>query len=89
MPALPPNTESSRSKVLITGASGYVGQWVLRSLLDRGYRARVVVRSEGKANTVKEWFSGGQGKLEYSIVDDMTKVNFSSERKSDRGTESG
>lgn len=72
MPALPPNTSA---KVLITGATGYVGQWVLRVLLDRGHTARVVVRSEEKANDVKGVFPEDPSKLEYVVVEDMTKVS--------------
>ncbi|KAJ3526558.1 hypothetical protein NMY22_g10113 [Coprinellus aureogranulatus] len=70
MPALPPNTPA---KVLVTGATGYVGQWVLRTLLDRGYTARVAVRSEGKAKGVKDIFAEDAGKLEFAVIEDMTK----------------
>lgn len=72
MPALSPDTHAN---VLITGATGYVGQWVLRSLLDRGHTARVVVRSEGKAKAVKDIFSKDASKLDFVIVEDMSKVS--------------
>ncbi|KAJ3493086.1 hypothetical protein NMY22_g20255 [Coprinellus aureogranulatus] len=70
MPVVPAN---SNAKILITGASGFVGQWVLRKLLDRGHTARVVVRSESKANGVKKVFADDVSKLEFVVIEDMSK----------------
>ncbi|KAJ3540763.1 hypothetical protein NMY22_g4161 [Coprinellus aureogranulatus] len=70
MPVVPPN---SNAKILITGASGFVGQWVLRTLLDRGHTARVAVRSDAKAKKVKEVFSEDVSKLEFVVIEDMSK----------------
>ncbi|KAJ3533965.1 hypothetical protein NMY22_g7115 [Coprinellus aureogranulatus] len=72
MPAL---KSPVNSKILLTGATGYVGQWVLRSLLDKGYTVRVVVRSESKAKGVKELLTkeGDEGKVEFVVVGDLTK----------------
>jgi nucleoside-diphosphate-sugar epimerase len=38
--------------VVVTGASGFVGKWVVIELLKRGYRVRGTVRSEAKAQQV-------------------------------------
>ncbi|KAJ3540762.1 hypothetical protein NMY22_g4164 [Coprinellus aureogranulatus] len=75
MPTFTPNTNASDYKILITGATGYVGQWVLRTILNRGYHARVVVRSEAKSHDVKRMFPAyeDQGKMEFVIVEDFTK----------------
>ncbi|KAJ3540744.1 hypothetical protein NMY22_g4172 [Coprinellus aureogranulatus] len=70
MPVVPPN---SNAKILLTGATGFVGQWVLRLLLDRGHTARVVVRSEAKAERVKKVFAEDVGKLEFIVIQDMSK----------------
>ncbi|EIW53078.1 D-lactaldehyde dehydrogenase [Trametes versicolor FP-101664 SS1] len=40
---------SSAATVLVTGANGYIGHWVVRTLLERGYSVRGTVRSETKA----------------------------------------
>ncbi|KAJ3563426.1 hypothetical protein NP233_g8946 [Leucocoprinus birnbaumii] len=44
--ALPP------AKVLVTGANGYLGMWIVRTLLEQGYSVRVTVRvaSKGTSN---------------------------------------
>jgi hypothetical protein len=34
--------------ILVTGASGYVGGRVVRELLHRGYRVRVLIRSDAR-----------------------------------------
>lgn len=35
-------------KVLVTGATGFLGQWLTRRLLDEGFEVRVLARSKGK-----------------------------------------
>ena len=70
MPAL----LSPTSKVLLTGPNGYIGQWVVKTLLDRGYTVRAAVRSESRANDLKTLFPSAGDKLEFAIVEDMLKV---------------
>ncbi|KAI0820852.1 NAD-P-binding protein [Trametes gibbosa] len=47
MPAL-----SAPAKILVTGANGYVGCWLVHALLDRGYSVRGAVRTDEKAHTL-------------------------------------
>jgi dihydroflavonol-4-reductase len=35
--------------VLVTGASGYIGSWIVRTLLEGGYTVRGTVRNPQKA----------------------------------------
>ena len=77
MPALPPIAGSSRPKVLVTGANGFIGQWVLKTVLDRGYDALVVVRSEAKARGLKDFLLHDyQGQLDFAYIPDFTKVSY-------------
>ena len=72
MPAsLPP------SKVLVTGANGFIAIWVVKLLLERGYIVRGTSRSEDKNAHLREVFASyvKEGKLELVVVEDITKVS--------------
>jgi nucleoside-diphosphate-sugar epimerase len=64
------------SKVLVSGANGYVAMWVVRTLLDRGFAVRGTVRTEVKGKFMIEYFKSlGYGDMfEVAIVDDIVKV---------------
>ncbi|KAH9487447.1 Putative uncharacterized oxidoreductase [Psilocybe cubensis] len=70
MPTVPAN---SGARVLVTGANGYIAMWVIRTLLEQGYRVRGAVRSEEKGKHLKEYFSKYGDKVEWTIVPDITK----------------
>ena len=61
-------------KVLVTGANGFVGAWIVKAFLDAGYSVRAQVRSESKTTHLRSLFSTFGDKIEFSIVSDMTKV---------------
>ncbi|TFY67709.1 hypothetical protein EVJ58_g1460 [Rhodofomes roseus] len=61
-------------RVLVTGVNGYIGLWVARVLLERGYTVRGTVRSEGKAKHIRQLFKPFGEKFEMVIVPDITKV---------------
>lgn len=43
----------SRTTVCVTGASGFIGSWLVMRLLERGYFVRATVRDPANANKVK------------------------------------
>ncbi|KAJ3519349.1 hypothetical protein NMY22_g13245 [Coprinellus aureogranulatus] len=70
MPSIPPS-----SNVLVTGGTGYIGSWVVKILLDRGFSVRAVVRSEAKAALLKQVFvkETEDGKLTFFLSEDPFK----------------
>jgi len=39
--------------VAVTGASGYIGSWIVRDLMEQGYEVRACVRDQSKAGKVE------------------------------------
>jgi nucleoside-diphosphate-sugar epimerase len=64
------------SKVLVSGANGFVGIWVVRKLLQRGYRVRGTVRSLDKGDDLKKAFEAYKDRFEIVVVEDITQVSF-------------
>ena len=66
------------SKVLVSGANGYIAMWIVRTLLERGFTVRGTVRTEDKGKFLIEYFESlaiGYGdKFEMVVVDDIVKV---------------
>ncbi|KAG8937757.1 methylglyoxal reductase (NADPH-dependent) gre2 [Tulasnella sp. 408] len=68
MPAvLPP------AKVLVTGASGFIGAWVAKALLERGFTVIGTVRSDPKGEYLKTLFKQYENRFSYVIVPDVGK----------------
>ena len=65
---------TSPSKVLVTGANGYIASWLVSSLLEKGYSARGTLRSLSKAAFFQEKHkeATASGRLEFCVVDDLT-----------------
>lgn len=61
-------------KVLVTGANGYVAVWLVKQLLEQGFSVRGTVRSPAKAEHLKKLFASHGDKLEFVVVEDITKV---------------
>ncbi|KAJ7599044.1 D-lactaldehyde dehydrogenase [Mycena floridula] len=68
MPVVP-----AGSKILVSGASGYIAAWVVRTLLEKGYSVRGTVRSAAKGNFLKETFASYGDKFEFVLVEDIEK----------------
>ncbi|KAH9921282.1 D-lactaldehyde dehydrogenase [Amylocystis lapponica] len=67
MPATP------SGKVLVTGANGFIGIWVVTRLLERGYSVRGTVRTAPRAEQLKEQFQSYGERFECVVIDDITK----------------
>ncbi|KAF7291223.1 hypothetical protein MIND_01265800 [Mycena indigotica] len=58
-------------KVLVSGASGFIAAWVVRSLLEAGFSVRGTVRSENKTVYLKKEFASYGDAFELVVVPDI------------------
>ncbi|OQO01317.1 hypothetical protein B0A48_12872 [Cryoendolithus antarcticus] len=62
------------SRVLLTGGSGFIAAHVLDILLERGHSVVTTVRSQEKANKIKDAHPKyGKDKLDFAIVEDIAQ----------------
>ena len=61
-------------KVLVTGANGFIGMWVVKAHLEAGYAVKAVVRSQAKANHMHNVFKDHIDSLEVIAVADPSAV---------------
>ncbi|KAF9517336.1 hypothetical protein BS47DRAFT_1483305 [Hydnum rufescens UP504] len=59
--------------VLITGGSGFIGAWIVKSAVDRGYSVVAAVRTEAQGKFLVNRFPEYHGKVAYVIVPDIEK----------------
>jgi dihydroflavonol-4-reductase len=56
-------------KVLVTGATGFLGSWVVRELLESGHTPRALVRSTSRLDNLSDSFSRGAERAEGDVLD--------------------
>ncbi|KDQ10859.1 hypothetical protein BOTBODRAFT_35814 [Botryobasidium botryosum FD-172 SS1] len=61
--------------VLVTGASGYVAAWIVKTLLSRGFHVRGTVRSSSKGEYLVKLFEEYGSRFSYVLVEDMIVDN--------------
>lgn len=72
------------TRVLLTGGSGFIAAHVLELLLKRGHSVVTTVRSQGKADKIKEAHPNAGQNLSFAIVEDIAQENaFDNAVKSD------
>lgn len=62
------------SKVLVTGASGFIAVHTVEAFLDKGYPVVGTVRSKEKGEYLKDLFKGKKAPFDYVIVEDIAQV---------------
>jgi nucleoside-diphosphate-sugar epimerase len=55
------------------GGTGFLGAWTLKELLERGFNVRAAIRGNKKADHLRRQFKEHVDKLEFTIVDDVTR----------------
>ncbi|KAL6856374.1 NAD(P)-binding protein [Trichoderma novae-zelandiae] len=63
----------SGNLVFITGASGYIGTYLIGDILNAGHRVRVAVRSQEKSQIIKELYPSALDKIDFVIVPDISQ----------------
>jgi nucleoside-diphosphate-sugar epimerase len=62
---------TSPSRILVTGANGYVATWVVKVILDKGHTVIGTVRSPSKGEYLRKLFGD---KFSYTLVPDIGEV---------------
>ena len=76
-------TISAPANILVTGANGYLGLWIVRVLLDRGFSVKGTVRSPAVADSItqfiKEMYPEQTARFQCVVVPDITIVSSNPE----------
>jgi len=67
------------SKILVSGANGFIAVWLVRTLLEHGYSVRGTVRSKEKSAFLVDKFKSYGDKFELVVVEDITKVSLAAD----------
>jgi nucleoside-diphosphate-sugar epimerase len=65
------------STVLVTGANSFIGSWIVKYLLEKGYNVRGIVRSKAKESQVLDGIpKDHQNRLSFLHISDITIDSF-------------
>ena len=63
--------------ILVTGANSFIGGWIVKYLLEKGYNVRGTVRSQAKESQVLEGISKDhQSRISFVHISDITTDSF-------------
>lgn len=58
--------------VLVSGASGFIAAWIIKTLLEQGFDVRGTVRSSSKGDHLVNLFKDYEAKFSYVLVEDIS-----------------
>lgn len=61
------------ARIFLTGATGFIGSYVLQNCLKAGFKVRVSVRKEEQVQSLKAQFAS-HGELDFVVVPDISKA---------------
>ncbi|KZT19607.1 NAD(P)-binding protein [Neolentinus lepideus HHB14362 ss-1] len=67
------HTVQPGSLILVTGATGFIGSWVTKTLLEKGYAVRAAARTSEKGGYLRDLFKDHADKFEIVVVPDISK----------------
>ncbi|KAI0325903.1 NAD-P-binding protein [Cubamyces sp. BRFM 1775] len=74
-----PDVLSPPARILVTGANGYIGCWIVHELLDKGYCVRAAVRTDEKAHALSSLIAAKHPSLSSNAFECAVVPDFSVE----------
>ena len=71
-----PTITDVNTTILVTGSNGYIGMWVVDSLLKRGHSVRAAVRTETRGQHLLETFKSYGSKVQLFPIGDIEAVSM-------------
>ncbi|KAG7443070.1 D-lactaldehyde dehydrogenase [Guyanagaster necrorhizus] len=68
-----PAVTDTNSTILVTGANGFIGTWIVGHLLKGGYSVRAAVRNEGRGKHLLDIYESYGARLKLFAVGDISK----------------
>ena len=72
---MPTLTSKPSNTILLSGANGFIGTWIVDTLLKRGYSVRAAVRTEARGAHLLETFKAYGEKLQLCVIGDIAEVS--------------
>ena len=71
-----PIVSNKDATILVTGSNGFIGMWIVDTLLKRGYTVRAAVRTENRGQHLLKTFESYGQKLRTFPVGDIAAVSM-------------